>query len=65
MKWPDKEGTDGETEALMDLVINGWSWEWPGWRWVANQINSEYGNNRTPAACRNKFLYEEKKFVAA
>lgn len=61
VKWDTK--IDGEVEALDDLVSNDWCWKWPGWNWVANRLNAEYHNNRTPAACRLKYrrLYETNR----
>ena len=55
VKWPDKNEIGGETEALMNLVDNGWDWEWPGWPWVAKRLNYEYHNNRTQHSCRHKY----------
>lgn len=61
MQWCDVNEVDGETEQLVALVINGWCWNWPGWKWVAGRLNSEYGNNRSPSACRSKFQREEAR----
>jgi len=36
-------------------VEAGWCWQWPGWPWVAANLNEDYGNNRTPQACRAKY----------
>ena len=59
MKWPNKNEVDGETQQLIYLVTNGWSWQWPGWSWVAKMLNDEYKKNRSPASCRSKFYREE------
>lgn len=59
--WPSRDEPDGETEELLHLVHNGWCWEWPGWQWVANRLNDEFGNNRTAAACRSKFESLERE----
>lgn len=53
--WPPLSEIDGETEQLVYLVDEGWVYEWPGWKWVASWLNQEYGNNRTPQACRSKY----------
>ena len=53
--WPPRDEIDGETEHLVYLADDGWCWEWPGWKWVATTLNGEYGNNRTPEACRAKY----------
>ena len=53
--WLDISCVDGETEQLVQLVENGWSWQWPGWEWVADTLNSEFSNSRTASACRNKY----------
>ena len=53
--WPPLCETDGETDQLVYLVEEGWAWQWPGWGWVAATLNNEYGNNRTPQACRAKY----------
>lgn len=55
IKWPSPDEIDGETEQLLHLVYNGWCWQWPGWNWVAVQLNDEFANNRTAGACRKKF----------
>jgi hypothetical protein len=54
--WPDEDDYDGETAQLYRTVDQDWSFQFPGWKWVANQINAEYGNNRTAAACRSKWI---------
>lgn len=54
--WPDEDDYDGETAQLYRTVDQDWSFQFPGWQWVANQINAEYGNNRTAAACRSKWM---------
>ena len=56
MPWPDEDDYDGETAQLYRTVDQDWSFQFPGWKWVANQINAEYGNNRTAAACRSKWI---------
>ena len=53
--WPPVGQLDCETDQLVYLVEAGWAWQWPGWKWVAATLNSEYGNNRTPQACRAKY----------
>jgi len=55
MKWPDKNEIDGETMELINIVENGWDWNWPGWEWVASALNREYCNNRSASSCRNKY----------
>lgn len=52
MRWDN--AIDGELEQLDQLVNNGWAWQFPGWQWVADRINEEFGNNRTAQACRMK-----------
>ena len=54
--WPDENEYDGETAQLYRTVDQDWSFQFPGWQWVANQINAEYGNNRTAAACSSKWM---------
>jgi hypothetical protein len=63
MKWCSINEVDGETERLLYLVENEWSWEWPGWNWVAESLNSEFGNDRSANSCRNKYkrLIQEMK----
>ena len=61
MKWPEVDEIDGETEQLWWIVEHGWDWEWPGWKWVANRLNEEYGNKRSAAACRTKFNRLEER----
>jgi hypothetical protein len=63
MKWCPLNEVDGETSELLHLVENGWSWEWPGWYWVAVSLNNEYGNDRSANSCRNKYkrLIKEMK----
>ena len=56
--WPDREDYDGETAQLVRTVEDGWDWAFPGWQWIADSINAEYGNNRTAAACRAKYERE-------
>lgn len=65
--WPDRNETDGETEQLIWLVECGWSWEWPGWAWVAENLNDDYGNSRTARACSKKYkdLRKEKAALSA
>ena len=53
--WPPLGTIDGETDQLVYYVEAGWCWQWPGWEWVAASLNDEYGNNRTPQACRAKY----------
>ena len=47
--------SDDEAYSLDWIVTQEWCWQWPGWKWVANRLNRDHGNNRTPAACRRKF----------
>ena len=54
--WPSLNEIDGETQQLVYLVEAGWAWQWPGWEWVAATLNGEYGNDRTPQACRSKYV---------
>ncbi|GAG76942.1 unnamed protein product, partial [marine sediment metagenome] len=59
-KWDDINEIDGETSNLVNLVLNGWDWQWPGWGWVAATLNKDHGNDRSPGACRKKYdRYEE------
>lgn len=53
--WPPLGTIDGETDQLVYYVEAGWCWQWPGWAWVAANLNEDYGNNRTPQACRAKY----------
>jgi hypothetical protein len=62
--WPDYTDYDGETAQLMRTVDQDWCWKFPGWKWVADQINAEYGNNRTAEACRKKWDVEIRKEAA-
>ena len=55
MKRWDRE-IDGELEQLDEIVSNGWCWQWPGWKWVADRLNEEFHNDRTPSACRNRYI---------
>jgi hypothetical protein len=52
MKWNDES-----IEELMDIVDNGWCWQWPGWQWVANTLQArtrtKVGHN--PDSCRHKY----------
>jgi hypothetical protein len=59
MKLPNKNEVDGETQQLIYLVTNGWSWQWPGWSWVAKMLNDEYKKNRSSASCRSKFYRDQ------
>jgi len=54
--WPPKNEVDGETEQLIYLVEDAWAWQWPGWRWIADRLNTEYHNNRTAIAVRKKYI---------
>jgi len=49
-----KKWEQDEIEELLYLANEAWSWEWPGWEWVAANLDSEFDGNRTPAACRSK-----------
>jgi len=62
MRWPDINEIDGETECLYDLVNDGWSWSWPGWKWITEKVNQWYGNNRSISAITQKYykIYEKK-----
>jgi len=40
--WPPLDEIDGETQQLVYLVEAAWSWQWPGWEWVATSLN-KYG----------------------
>lgn len=53
--WPDKDKIDNETWSLMNIVNTGWDWEFPGWNWVAERLNEEFGNSRSASACRHKY----------
>ena len=53
--WPPSDFVDGETEHLCQAVDNGWCWKFPGWQWVADQVNGYWGGTRTAAACRAKY----------
>ena len=59
--WPPIGRTDGETDQLVYLVEAEWAWQWPGWAWVASSLNNEYGNKRTPQACRAKYVWIMRK----
>lgn len=48
-------GETNETQDLLQTVENGWDFQWPGWDWVARQINSRHGNERSASACRHKY----------
>jgi hypothetical protein len=47
--------SDEESYRLDCIVTQDWCWQWPGWKWVAERLNKDHGNSRTPAACRRKF----------
>ena len=64
VSWPPVDEIDGETKQLVYLVEAAWSWAWPGWQWVADHLNSEYGNNRTAQACRAKYRRINAEWVA-
>ena len=53
--WPHLNATDEETEHLYMEASIGWCWEFPGWQWVADQVNGYCGGNRTAEACRKKY----------
>lgn len=53
--WSDPDTLEGEVERLVYFVEDDWCWAWPGWKWVADRLNSEFGNGRTPQACRAKY----------
>jgi len=61
MLWGNPEDIDSEYYKLVGLVLHGWDWNWPGWAWVANSLNREYGNNRSIKACMQKFYKYEKR----
>jgi hypothetical protein len=54
--WPSVDEYDGESAQLMRTVEHGWDCQFPGWQWVADEINDEYGNDRSAAACRSKWV---------
>ncbi len=60
-KW--EIGAESETCRLLQLVAGLKGKQWPGWTWVAERLNTEFGNNRTLEDCRAKFssLIKEKK----
>ena len=60
MKWDS--GIDYDLDELVYLVETEWDCQWPGWRWVADRLNAEYGTTRSPAECRAKYarLMKEK-----
>ncbi|MBC8125819.1 MAG: hypothetical protein H8M99_01545 [Gloeobacteraceae cyanobacterium ES-bin-144] len=60
--WPDSEDYDGETAQLMRTCEH--DWPTARWQWVADQINAEYGNNRSAEACRKKWDVEIRKEIA-
>lgn len=53
--WPSVSDYDGETHQLVHLVEAAWQFQWPGWPWVSKMLNREYGNHRSPRACRAKY----------
>ena len=53
--WPDVNDYDGESAQLLRTVEHGWDCQFPGWQWVADVTNDEYGNDRTAASCRSKW----------
>jgi hypothetical protein len=55
VSWPPYDEIDGETQQLMYLVEEDWYWAWPGWQHIADRLNAEYGNKRTPQSCRAKY----------
>ena len=50
MKWSKEEA-----KQLIYLLEDGWSWQFPGYKWCSERLNNEFGNNRTPNACRVKY----------
>lgn len=55
--------SEPELEQLEYHAEENWAWQFPGWKWVAERVNSEFGNSRTAAACRarSKKLHESRK----
>lgn len=41
-----------EKKEVVFISVRAWDWYFPGWKWVAARLNSEFQNNRTPEACR-------------
>ena len=55
-RWGGSTGEiDSETYELVELVENGWAWQWPGWAWVAKILNHWHKQDRSPNACRLKY----------
>jgi len=55
-RWGGSTGEiDSETYELVELVENGWAWQWPGWAWVAKMLNHWHKQDRSPNACRLKY----------
>jgi len=47
MKWSERERL-----KLRWILINDWCMLWR-WTWAAKELNKDFKNNRTPAACRS------------
>ena len=62
-RWPKISEIDGETEQLIYLAEDGWSYQWPGWDWISYVLNDEYKNSRTPTACRSKYKRLTKEAI--
>jgi hypothetical protein len=50
MKW-----SEDEEAKLKYLVFDGWCWQWPGWKWVAERLNYDFKSGRSAYACASKF----------
>lgn len=44
-----------ETQHLVHIVEDDWEFIWPGWESISRKLNRDYGNQRTPEACRTKY----------
>lgn len=47
LRWSKEEKAE-----LKRWLESGWDWHFPGYKQAALHINSVFGNNRTPNACR-------------
>lgn len=53
--WGALDDWNSEAFKLVYTVEADWQWQWPGWGWVAERVNAEFENNRTPKACEMKY----------
>lgn len=47
-----KRWSNEEKQELKRWLESGWDWHFPGYKQAALHINSQFGNNRTAAACK-------------